>query len=193
MSLTEFSYNNAQHVSIDCLLFYVNYDYDSQFNIDLHSFVKYPISAVKDMVDRLKNLHKDLIEFIKITQNQQAKYYNIKHKRVEYEVGDKIYLLSQNIRTQHPSKKLDWKHLGPYPILEQIEIQIYRLKFLSFMKIHSVFHVSLLDRFIESDIPEHIQPPSPSVIVKDQVEYEVEDHAQTFVLPCQMKGLFSVR
>src|SRR5438045_3321279 len=43
------------------------------------------------------------------------------------------------------------------------------------MKIHPVFHVSLLDQFAESNISGCIQPLSPPVIVKDQVKYEVED------------------
>jgi hypothetical protein len=127
------------------------------------------------MAERLKNLHEDLTELIKMSQNQQAKYYDAKHKRVEFKVGDKVWLLSQNIHTQRPSKKLDWKRLGPYPILERIGTQAYRLQLPSSMKIHPVFHVSLLDRYVESDIPSRVVPPPPPVIVKDQVEFEVED------------------
>jgi len=43
------------------------------------------------------------------------------------------------------------------------------------MKIHPVFHVSLLDHYIESDIPSRTQPPPPSVIVDNEAEYEVEE------------------
>jgi hypothetical protein len=43
------------------------------------------------------------------------------------------------------------------------------------MKIHPVFHVSLLDRYIESDIPTRVQPPPPSVVIDNQVEFEVEE------------------
>ena len=43
------------------------------------------------------------------------------------------------------------------------------------MKIHPVFHVSLLDRYVESDIPARTQPPPLSVIVDNDVEYEVEE------------------
>jgi hypothetical protein len=57
-----------------------NMDYNSQFNVDFGTFAKYPIPAVKEMEECLKNLHDNLIELIKITQNQQAKYYDTKHK-----------------------------------------------------------------------------------------------------------------
>jgi hypothetical protein len=175
LSLAEFSYNNAQHASIGCSPFYANYGYNPQFNVDLRQFMKYPVPAAKDLAEHLKNLHEDLIDLIKITQNQQARYYDAKHKQVDYHIGEKVWLLSQNIHTQRPSKKLDWKRLGPYPIIERIGTQAYRLELPMSMKIHPVFHVSLLDRYIESDIPSRVQPPPPSVIIKDQVEHEVED------------------
>jgi len=175
LSLAEFSYNNARHASIDCSPFYANYGYNPQFNVDLRQFAKYPVPAAKEMAERLKNTHEDLTELIKMTQNQQAKYYDAKHKRVEYKVGDKVWLLSQNVRTQRPSKKLDWKRIGPYPILERIGTQAYRLKLPPSMKIHPVFHVSLLDRYIESDLPGRVQPPPPPVIIEDQIEYEAEE------------------
>src|SRR5213078_2283608 len=175
LPLAEFSYNNAQHSSIGCSPFYANYGYNPKFTVDLKQFDKYPVPAAQDMAKRLKNLHESLSELIKLAQNQQAKYYDAKHKRVEFNVGDKVWLLSQNIRTQRPSKKLDWKRLGPYPILERIGTQAYRLQLPSSMKIHPVFHVSLLDRYVESDIPARIQPPPPSVVVDNEVEYEVEE------------------
>ena len=43
------------------------------------------------------------------------------------------------------------------------------------MKIHAVFHVSLLEQYVENDIPGRIQPPPPSVTIEDQVEHEVEE------------------
>jgi len=174
LSLAEFSYNNAQHSSIGCSPFYANYGYNPKFTVDLKKFDKYPVPAAQDMARRLKNLHEDLTELIKVVQNQQARYYDAKHKRVEYRVGDKVWLLSPYIRTQRPSKKLDWKRLGPYPVLERIGTQAYRLKLPPSMKIHPVFHVSLLDRYVESDIPARTQPPPPSVIIDNEVEYEVE-------------------
>ena len=175
LSLAEFSYNNTQHASIGCSPFYANYGYNAQFNVDLRKFANYPVQAAKDMAERLKHLHEDLSELIKSAQNQQAKYYDAKHKRVEFNVGDKVWLLSQNIHTQRPSKKLDWKRLGPFPILERIGTQAYRLELPSSMKIHPVFHISLLDRYIESDIPTRVQPPPQPVIVDNQVEFEAEE------------------
>ena len=77
--------------------------------------------------------------------------------------------------TQRPSKKLDWKCLGPYPIVEKISTQAYRLQLPPSLKVHPVFHVSLLDPYKESEIPGRTQPPPPPVVIEDQFEYEVEE------------------
>ena len=175
LSLAEFSYNNAQHASIGCSPFYANYGYNPRFTVELRQFSKYPVPAAEETAKRLKTIHEDLTELIKVAQNQQAKYYDAKHKRVEYKVGDKVWLLSSNIRTQRPSKKLDWKRLGPYLIEEKIGTQAYRLQLPPSLKVHPVFHVSLLDRYNESDIPGRVQPSPPPVIVENQLEYEVEE------------------
>src|SRR5579859_987819 len=43
------------------------------------------------------------------------------------------------------------------------------------MKIHSVFHISLLEPYHPSTIPNLVQPPPPPVVVESQSEYEVEE------------------
>ena len=37
-----------------------------------------------------------------------------RHEAPKYNVGNKVWLSSENIRTVHPTKKLDYKWLGPY-------------------------------------------------------------------------------
>jgi len=43
------------------------------------------------------------------------------------------------------------------------------------MKIHSVFHVSLLEPYTLSTIPNRVRPPPPAVAVDSNQEYEVEE------------------
>src|SRR5271154_6203889 len=43
------------------------------------------------------------------------------------------------------------------------------------MKVHPVFHVSLLERYLDSEIPGRTQAPPPPVIVDEEVEHEVEE------------------
>ena len=43
------------------------------------------------------------------------------------------------------------------------------------MKIHDVFHVSLLENYSESSIPGRLVPPPPPILIDDNLEYEVEE------------------
>src|SRR5271170_3186576 len=43
------------------------------------------------------------------------------------------------------------------------------------MKIHSVFHVSLLEPYHTSTILDRIQPPPQPIVVESESEYEVEE------------------
>ena len=59
--------------------------------------------------------------------------------------GDKVYLLRKNIETTRPSKKLNYIKIGPFKIVRNIKDTSYKLELLEGIKIHPIFHVSLLE------------------------------------------------
>ena len=96
----------------------------------------------------------------------------------KYNVGDKVWLSSENLRTVRPSKKLEYKWLGPYVIEWVISHSAYRLKLpASFGNIHPVFSITLLCPFEGDSIAKHQEhhPPLPPPIVCNGIEeYKVE-------------------
>jgi hypothetical protein len=77
---------------------------------------------------------------------------NKKRKEVVYNPGDLVFLSSRNIKTVRPLKKLDDKMLGPFKILKTVGTS-YRLQLPTTMRIHDVFHPSLLRKAAEDSLP----------------------------------------
>jgi hypothetical protein len=81
--------------------------------------------------------------------------------------------LTKHINTTRPSKKLDAKRIGPYEVTERINANAYRLRLPHTMKLHDVFHVSLLDKSTPPTAEQTPAEPDP-VIVDDSTEPEWE-------------------
>lgn len=175
LSLAEFAYNNAYQSTIKCSPFFANYGFNPSFHIDLRTTPTHNVPAAKEYAERLVRHHDSLIENVKHAQDSQARYYDSHHERIEFSVGDHVWLLSTNLHTERQSKKLDWKRLGPFQIIERIGLQAYRLALPPRMKIHPVFHISLLELHRRSTIPGRSQPPPPPVVIEDELEWEVEE------------------
>jgi len=178
LPIAEFAYNNAIQSSTHCSPFYANYGHHPQFDVNLRSSptsVPANVPAAKQLAEQIHSLHDTLVENVKAAQNDQARYYDANHKRVEFNVGDKVWLHSTHIRTQRPSKKLDWKRLGPFPVLKRVGLQSYRLQLPHSMKVHPVFHVVFLEPYHENPFPGRVQPPPPPIVVDGEEEWEVEE------------------
>jgi hypothetical protein len=72
-------------------------------------------------------------------------------------------------------KKLDYQKLGLFTIVKQINTVAIQLKLLNSMKIHHVFHVSLLEPYHASNIPWRTHEPPPPIVVNGEQKYEVEE------------------
>jgi hypothetical protein len=90
--------------------------------------------------------------------------------------GDNVWLRRKNIRTTRQSAKLDYKQIGLYTILERVGSRTYKLDLPAAVKLHPVFHISLLEPTTNTEpIAGHNKPPPPPVIIDDQQEWEVEE------------------
>ena len=83
-----------------------------------------------------------------------------------------VYLSTKDIETKRPSKKLDFKYLGPFKILEKLSDSTYKLDLPPKVKLHPVFNISLLESAegtmkVDTGYDDDME-------VEDEREYEAE-------------------
>jgi hypothetical protein len=168
LPLAQFSYNSSYNETTKCSPFFANYGFEPEIHRTSRQGQEVPKAHRR--VDELKTLHSELRQELAFTQQRVAQYYN--HKRLKgptFERGDKVYLLRKNIKTKRPSDKLDHKKLGPFEVTRKISDSNYELRLPTTMRIHPIFHISLLEPAPKNArLQERIEVDAP------EGEYEVE-------------------
>ena len=175
LPLAEFAYNNTSHSATQVSPFFANKGYHPSIQpvITAESISTEASAYASDLSD----LHNYLRTQLEIAQKAYQRPAD--QKRIPFPVlkeGDMVYLSSKNIKTTRPSKKLDWKQLGPFKIAKRISDVSYKLDLPHAMKtMHNVFHVSLLEPAKQNTIPNRVQSPPPPVEIDGQEEHEVAE------------------
>jgi Chromo (CHRromatin Organisation MOdifier) domain len=177
--LAEFAYNNAQHSSTQLSPFYANYGFNPRCQLKVLNEQGTPVHPIAEgFVEKHRAIYKRITENLKQAQAKYKEFYDAKHKESPpFKVGDRVWLSRRNITTTRPSAKLDFKRLGPFTILEVIgESKLaFKLDLPPSMKIHPVFHASLLTPYRANTFPGRVQPPPPPVVVDGEEEWEVKE------------------
>jgi len=96
--------------------------------------------------------------------DDMAQFYDVHQCAApQYNIGDKVWLSSENIKMARPMKKLDYKWLRPYIIDWVISLNAYQLKLPpSFGQVHPIFSVTLLCPYETDLIPKTRKTSSTS-------------------------------
>lgn len=175
MPLAEFTYNNTIHASTKYTPFFANYGRHPKFDtFHIQNSTSNP--AAKDFATRLFEIHQEIK--LHLHEAQQIYKTNADEQRKEpppFKIGDQVWLIRRHIQSQRPSNKLDYKKIGPFTIIKKINPVAFKLRLPHSMKIHHVFHVSLLEPYYQSMILDRTQVPPPPIQINGQEEYEVEE------------------
>ena len=174
----EFAYNNSKQASTEHPPFFLNYGHHPRTPAALLTQTNTP--AADDFVLQIQNLTQAAQDALALAQANQEKYANENRTHMTFALGDLVLLSSAHInlasQQQRPTRKLQNRFLGPYPIMKVISPVTYKLDLPPSMPIHPVFHVSLLKKYNDpSMVPGRpvLERPPPEV-VDDAEEYEVE-------------------
>eukprot|EP00253_Pinus_taeda_P020528 PITA_20528 len=109
------------------------------------------------MLKEMEELVKKVRSNLKAAQDRQKNFVDWKRRFKEYQVGDHVY-----VRIQAKKSTLQWsgcaqlapQYCGPFQILARIGLVAYQLALPGHIRVHNVFHVSMLKKYVYD--PKHV-------------------------------------
>jgi hypothetical protein len=137
------------------------------------------------MVPRAHDFAREIVDVIthaKIkleeAQVRQAEQANKHRREVTFQVGDKVRLSTANLQLPSTmSKKLVARYIGPFTVEKVVSPVAYKLKLPKTLRIHPVFHVSLLQPWHKDTVfttHEDTMTVHPPPVLPDDDQYLVE-------------------
>ena len=174
LPLAEFSFNNTINASTKLTPFYVNYGYHPKFE-----YITPSESIVPSIDDRLKIMEavrEELQTTLEKTIEDQERYANEHRAEVPpIQVGDLVWLNAKNLSSGRPSKKLDFKQVGPFEVKRVLSEVAFELRLPPWLRSHPVFHASLLEKAKINQFSKRREPEPPAILVENEEEYQVEE------------------
>ncbi|KAK8919052.1 hypothetical protein KSP39_PZI021270 [Platanthera zijinensis] len=151
LSLAEFAYNNSYQATIQMAPFEALYGRRCRTSLSWAEDGEtklFPQKRIEKIEEKVCIIHQRM----KIAQDRQQKYYNVRHRLMEFAVGDQVCLKIKpfkGISRLRRIGKLSPRYVGPFLVIERIGEVAYRLALpVELQRLHDVFHVSALRRYI---------------------------------------------
>jgi len=159
LSCAEFALNNKVNASTGYSPFFLNYGRDPRRPLLPIRRPPTNVPKANEFAKQMDALTKETSAALQLAAEAMKCSYNQSHRpATPLAVGDLVLLDSKGLETMRPSKKLDDKRYGPFPITELVGIQSYRLQLPTSWKIHDVFHTSKLIPFVSPKFPSQFNP-----------------------------------
>ena len=110
----------------------------------------------------MKRVKEETEAALKVAAEDMKRFYDVKHRPTEFKEGDEVWLNTKDLTTERPSKKFDYKRLGPFTIVRKVDALAFELKLPRSFKIHPVISASRLERVKEDEW----NRPKPKVTLK---------------------------
>jgi hypothetical protein len=107
-----------------------------------------------DIVDEVESIVRRIRDNLKATKSHQESYANKRHRPLQFEVGDRVYLKvspMKGVKRFGVKGKLTPCYIGPFPILEKCGIVADKLELPpSLAGVHNIFHVLQLKKCLKA-------------------------------------------
>ena len=121
VKLMEFSYNNSYHIRIGMVPFEGLYGRKCRFFLYWDEVSEKLIIGL-DLVERTLEKIKIIRERLKVTQDRNKSWADLKRRPLEFQPGEKVYLKvspTKGVMRFGRSSKSNPRYVGPYEILER--------------------------------------------------------------------------
>ena len=174
LSMVEFAYNNNYQANIGMAPYEALYWRKCRAPIYWDEVSEQKLNDV-ELIEMTSKKIRIIRERLKIAQDRQKSYADTRRRELEFEVEDMIFLKVapwKGVIWFQKRGKLNPRYICPFRILERIEPVAYRLELpRDLEKIHDVFHVSMLRKYIFD--PSHVLE-APLVELKEDLLFEVQ-------------------
>ncbi len=176
LPLVEFAINDSYHESIKAIPFVLNYGKRPNLPSDLlfkTESIDQSTSVTADTItERIHNAIKQAKSCLQAAQQRQKAYADRNKTDLQADVGSQVMLSTKHIKIKMKGvSKLLPRWIGPFKIIKKISVVAFKLDLPACLKIHPVFHASLLKPYL----PGRCTPPPPPELIQGEHEYEVED------------------
>ncbi|EOY31685.1 Uncharacterized protein TCM_038736 [Theobroma cacao] len=174
LPLVEFAYNNSFQSSIGMAPYDALYRRKCRTPLCWDEVGERKLVNV-ELIDLTNDKVKVIRERLKTAQDRQKNYSDKRRKDLEFEVEDKVFLKVspwKGVIRFAKRGKLNPRYIGPFRIIERIGPVAYRLELPpEFDRIHNVFHVSMLKKYVPD--PSHILE-TPPIELHEDLKFEVQ-------------------
>ncbi|GJZ34564.1 putative reverse transcriptase domain-containing protein [Tanacetum coccineum] len=149
LPLVEFSYNNSYHASIKAAPFEAVYGRKCRSPVCWTKVGEAQIlgpELIQETTERIIQIKQRM----QAVQDRQKSYADLKHKPMEFQVGDKVMLKVlpwKGVVRFGKRGKLNPRYVGPFKVLEKVGEVAYKLELPEELsRVHNTFHVSNLKK-----------------------------------------------
>jgi hypothetical protein len=175
LPLLQFAHNSSWHASIDMTPLVAAFGFTPVTPLSAGLESGDSPNAAQGLVRHMTDVTKRAQECMAAAQARQQAYADQHRTAVEFEVGDRVLLATKHLQLLGPdnqARKLLPRFVGPFVVTKRIGKVSYALDLPETMKVHPVFHVSLLKGY--RDGHRAGQPPPVVVFEDGSVQEEVE-------------------